>query len=398
VTRATFLISNDRHHVDMMSPVVKLLADGGGHRCRVVSLCELRGFRSPPDRFRFSNVEFVRVLPLHLRRSPSIGQTTGRAGDRALRGMARSLLWSTALRRRIESCLDAAADVVVLPNDAAFPFDRIAALLRARRTPFILVQEGIRFPLPGVTREEAYGRGGAAAIAAWGDSSATYFRGQGVAAQQIHLTGNPRFDELATIDWRGRGDRLRAELGVRGDVLLYMSNPIDDQGFCTSAEKLELFRRFAVEVAPLVAARDATLVVKLHGREDEAAYARIARAAPHSDRIIVAKHAPLYPLCAIARGAVVLASTVGLEALLFGVSLGVLEIPGAGFVHDYVQSGAAVGIRGDAALGPQVAALLDEPSEERRAATAAYIDRHLAGRGSAATHIAELVRRHGAGR
>ena len=41
------------------------------------------------------------------------------------------------------------ARAVLVPNDAAFPYADFTRWLRGRRTPYLLVQEGIRFPLPG---------------------------------------------------------------------------------------------------------------------------------------------------------------------------------------------------------------------------------------------------------
>ncbi|NIY17466.1 MAG: hypothetical protein GWM98_22600, partial [Nitrospinaceae bacterium] len=61
-------------------------------------------------------------------------------------------------------------------------------------------------------------------------------------------------------------------------------------------------------------------------------------------RITVIGRGPLYPLFVLSKAAIVLASTVGLEALMMDVSLGVLEIPGSGFVYDYVEQGAAMGL------------------------------------------------------
>ncbi len=88
-----------------------------------------------------------------------------------------------------------APDVVVVPNDAAFPYDRIAAAAARRGLPLVLVQEGIRFPLPVETGQDAYGLGGADVLAAWGEASADYFRQRGVPGERIVVTGNPRFAE-----------------------------------------------------------------------------------------------------------------------------------------------------------------------------------------------------------
>jgi hypothetical protein len=97
----------------------------------------------------------------------------------------------------------------------------------------------------------------------------------------------------------------------------------------------------------------------------------------------------LFGVLAAARAAVVLASTVGIEALAFGLPLGVVEIPGHGFAFEYVQRGAAAGLStGSMAAG--VRALLDD-APTRRPAAAALIERHLHDRGRAAAHVADVV-------
>jgi hypothetical protein len=102
---------------------------------------------------------------------------------------------------------------------------------------------------------------------------------------------------------------------------------------------------------------------------------------------------PLYPLLALAGAAVVLASTVGLEALMFGVPLGVLEIPGAGWVHDYVAAGAGVALSVGERLEEQVGKLMSTWRESSSAAVQAYLAHHLAERRDATTRVVEVIRK-----
>ena len=53
----SFVFTNPRHHVDMMAPVVRELA-ARGIAARMVSLAELRGFRTPT-----LDVPAVRAIP-----------------------------------------------------------------------------------------------------------------------------------------------------------------------------------------------------------------------------------------------------------------------------------------------------------------------------------------------
>lgn len=384
MTRIAFFVSNDRHHIDMMRPVVDALSPR--FACEVISLAELRGFGSPAPRFAASTLVRA-VVPAGLRRSPSAVVTEWRAADDAARPWVRRAAWPVIQWRVRHLLRGKPVACAVLPNDAAFPFDGIAKLLRHRDIPFALMQEGIRFPLPGVEDRSAYGRGGAAAVCAWGESSAAYFRDRGVPASTIRVTGSPRYDGIDRATLANAASELRARFGLGERSLLLLTNPIDDQGFCTPAEKLALVRRFCETALPALAQRGATLALKHHGREDAAAYRDALRGLPSWDRIVYVNDAPLYPLLAAGSAAVVLASTVGLEALLMDLPLGVLEIPGAGFAHDYVASGAAVPIAGDAS--DAVAALLGRT--DATTPGRAYVAANLAHRGLAGSRVAEVV-------
>jgi hypothetical protein len=98
--------------------------------------------------------------------------------------------------------------------------------------------------------------------------------------------------------------------------------------------------------------------------------------------------APLFAVLAMGRAAVVLASTVGLEALAFGLPLGVLALPGHGHVFEYVARGAALGLV-PGALGEGVARLCATAAPPPEAAP--FLERHLAHRGQAAAHIADQI-------
>jgi hypothetical protein len=293
--------------------------------------------------------------------------------------------------------------LVVLPNDAAFPYRLIVGMLKTAAVPFVLMQEGIRFPLPGSEEGDAYGLGGAAAIAAWGEGSAAYFRSRGVPPETVHATGSPRFDIMPQMDFADEARELKQMLNLKDNTLLFMSNPIDDQGFCTTQEKLELAGRVLDGIMPLFDAPDFRLVIKLHPRESVSDFEAMAadRMAKNGriaqDRIAVMGSGPLYPLFILSKAAIVLASTVGLEALMMDVPLGVLEIPGAGFVYDYVERGAAVGLSWKRPMADQVCELLDGTVCDKQAVQD-YIRYSLSTVGEATETVTELIIRLLAGK
>jgi len=380
------VLSNPKHHAEMLIPVARQLA-GRGHRVRIISLAELRGFATPA--WALDQVEVVRVIPSRLRKNPSLGSGVGtdpqdRTGA-VLRRVAQLVLL-TALGPRLLWLLRGAR-VVVIPNDTAYPYRELVVFLKARRVPYALLQEGIRFPLPNETTKDRYGCSGATAVCTWGEGSAEHFQRIGVPASTIHVTGNPRFDSVSIHQVREQGLALLSQAGVSAPPLLYLSNPIDDQGFCSTADKLELFERFVIESRRELEQRRVPLAVKLHPREDLDGFRRVATKLGADVHFL--GDAPLFPLLAASRAAVVLASTAGLEALAFGIPLGVMELPRHGFVFEYVSRGAAIGLS-PGSIATRVAELLNRGTDPR---DQAFVERHLAGRGSAALRITELLER-----
>ena len=388
MTSVAFVFTSPRHHLEMMAPV----ADELGRRgvtCRMISLAELRGLDTPRDpRLR-------RVLPYNLRGKPA---STGAAATVSTDGpkswwrgkLAQAIVWN-ALALRLRQLI-AGADVVVVPNDTAYPYDKLLAQVHGRGGRTVLMQEGIRFPPEKGYTGGWYGTGGATAICAWGEGSKDYFTACGVRERDIVVTGAPRLDDLDRAAWVQAGAELLARHQLGAAPLVYMSNPIETQGFGTQQGKLALFARLLADAAPLLREHGVPVVVKNHPHEDPDDYVRVGRASPVADLVtVLPPSAPIFALLAAARAAIVLTSTVGLEALAFGLPIGVLEIPGFPFAFEYVQRGAAVPVyAGSIAAG--VAELL-AGAPERRAAGEALLARHLHDRGRARQHVADVIAR-----
>lgn len=388
-----FYFSNDRHHIEMFFPVVQALAAQPGYVLRWVSLCEFRGIPTPTNRLETEGVKVIRVIPHSFRRASSGGTPSSGTVARLLRTVARLASWHLLLKRPLAHIGSQRADLAVVPNDAAFPYNHLARQLRRNGTPFLLVQEGIRFPLPAERHEARYGAGGATAIAAWGKSSARFFEKQGAKLSIIHLTGNPRFSVIDREDWQVQASEIARRLGLRGRTLLFLSNPIDDQGFCDSVGKLGLVRHFIEGITPLFQDPTFRLLLKLHGRESTSDFQRVVDEFSFSERITVLNDAPLYPLFILAHAAVILASSVGLEALMMGLPLGVLEIPGHGFVHDYVLEGAATGLHWNQPMHEQINSLMEIPPQIVATRARRYVDYTLAVRDNSTSCLVSLIHR-----
>lgn len=381
-----FVFTSPRHHLEMMAPVAAEL-ERRGVTCRMISLAELRGHDTPRGK------GLVRVLPLNLRSKPAMaGAPTTVATDEPKswkRGsLAKRVVWAI-LSLRLRQLL-AGADVVVVPNDTAYPYDQLLAMVRRRGARTILMQEGIRFPPEKHFIGAWYGTGGATRICAWGEGSKDYFTACGVTARDIVVTGAPRLDDLEPSAWTKPAAELLARYQLRQAPLLFTSNPIETQGYGTERGKLDLFARLLADAAPVLRAQQVPLVVKTHPQEDPETYARIARASAIADLVTVLPiTTSIFALLAASRAAIVLTSTVGLEGLAFGLPIGVLEIPGFPFAFEYVQRGAAVPLTGDAIAAGVTELLAGAPA--RKAAGQALLERHLYDRGRARSHVADVI-------
>jgi hypothetical protein len=385
----SFVFTNPRHHVEMMAPVARELQRRGAS-CQLVSLAELRGFRTPD----VDGVRVRRVIPVHIRRAPKVGAGDRRAGARSGLSGARRLAQRAVAAALIPltRLVIGRSRVVVIPNDSVFPYVELMAAI-GRRAACVLMQEGIRFDSPDGDR---YGTGGGV-VCAWGAGSAELFARRGVPQDRIEVTGAPRLDTLDPAAWHSRGQALLAELGLARAPIAFLSNPIENQGFGTLADKLALFERFLGEVAPLLRDQDRHVIVKNHLHEDPDDFARVAASSPAASHVVVPRAAPVFAAIAASAGAVVLSSTIGLESMIFGVPVAALEIPGHGFAFEYVSHGGAIGLRRDAIADGVRALLSPDPQSADRAR--AFIARHLHDRGRATGHVAdvisrELARRH----
>lgn len=385
-----FVFTNPRHHLEMMAPVARLLT-AQGIRTRLVSLAELRGFDTPEDR------GLVRVIPVNPRKQLARLRPRARAASPGAapagppretsltRRLAQEAVW-TLLRPRLRSCLGDAR-VVVVPNDAVYPYIELLAMLDARRVRTALLQEGIRFPLPLPAARHRYGGGGTDLVCAWGAGSRDYFLAEGTPAAAVRVTGSPRADVVDLERWRPEGSALRERLGLRAAPIVFCSNPVELQGYGTEASKLGLFAAWLEASAPLLEARGLEVLVKPHPQENAQAFARVAATTAAAARVRVIPDEPTFAALAIARAAVVLTSTVGLEALMLGIPLAQLVLPGHAPAFEYVSAGVAVALT-PGELAGQMQQLLDAPP---RAGAAAFVERHLFDRGHASENVAAAL-------
>lgn len=325
------LITNPNHHLEITYPIaLKLLEQG--HKPYYISLCEMRRMSTPMEFFIQRNLEVLRLKKLPDTIKPNTGSKSLGGSNSLLRAVLREVYWRVKLKKFIAQAVSR-ADRIILMNDAAFPGDRIARYLKTRHIQFDLIQEGIRFPLPNEAKSK-YGSGGATRIFSWGDRSAVHFESVKSTQTKVLALGSPRIDKQYEFFNKST---LRSN---SQPVLGLFSNPIDDQGFCDFATKIQIVKRFFERYGTLINTNGVKVLIKCHPREAHQDY--LTALEPLIDRIEIAKSGIEEAILSVDAG-LIMASTVGLELLLAGKRVIQLNIPGHGYVFDYVSGQAAIG-------------------------------------------------------
>ncbi|MEO1052799.1 MAG: hypothetical protein AAFX87_19345 [Bacteroidota bacterium] len=235
-------------------------------------------------------------------------------------------------------------NLAVIPNDVAYPLSLVVKYLKRRGKKLVLFQEGIRFPLPNEEGQINYGNSGVDHLFSWGEKSATYFRQHIQKNTKVEVLGNPRFDKMISKDYHEHLVDIKRENDLGDLNILYASNPVDDQGFCSLSEKLNLFRQTIESLKPFRKEANLKLWYRLHPREDSNDFNDVIRESEAQEWVKPLQTPPLFPVVRSMDFVIVLASTVGLESLMNDVPIGVLKIPRYNFVFDYVDQEVAIGL------------------------------------------------------
>ncbi len=383
--RIDFFISNSRHHWQAVQQASKLLAERG-HDCRVFSLCELRGEQTPA-----SISHLVPIFPV-ITRVPTKARLIVRsnAPTSRIRGAVRWLGWYLRVAPHIAWMLARRRpDVVALPNDLAYPFDRIVEMLSLFGIPWALYQEGILFRLPP-SELRPYGAGGATAIAAWGQTAAEYFiRDAGAPESSVHVVGSPRHDTFARAQFEEKAALLRRELSPGHKLIVFFGTTVDKPGgHCTTAEKLAAIEQFAESLAPLMDALPFKLWVKPHPGECVADYEALFRRSSIRDHVEVRPDLATFPAVVASDAVIINGSSIGLEALLLGARVGVIPVPRTGYPFDFGTSGIHVPIPATGGTAA-IMELLTKSTDD--SAVKPYLHKHFANRPKAAENFANLL-------
>ena len=386
--RVDFYISNNNHHWHMMRPVMLALREKGVE-VRLVSLCEFRRMASPIGNLEALGLPYFILQGLKFGGADTSTGKKGLGGNKApLRNFLRLLIWIILLRRSLIKANKLLPAMVVVPNDVAFPFDRICRWFSKKKIRFILFQEGIRFPLPNEVGLLNYGKNGAYRVFAWGEGSANYFRKLG---KEVVIVGNPRYDDIVNRPYAEEVMLIKAKYIKEKYALLFASNPIDDQGFCTHEEKIGLFISFLKGILPLIAEGNLTVLLRLHPREDENAFTKALEDNHLLDKVTLVNEPPLFVLLKSVDACVILASTVGMESIMMGTPIGVMGLKNYGHVFDYVEAGAALPLDSRYIDIEQVRKLIIEGKHVLHSAMNSYVAYHLSSIGRSSTTAADKL-------
>jgi hypothetical protein len=322
-------------------------------------------------------------------------------------------LRAAPLRREIERHVARLRpSAVVVLNDRNFPSNTFVRAARRVGSPSILLQESMRkdlfqrptwrklafrwrrrlmFGIEGGLRK--YGQGGCDWYAAWGEMSREYFERVGVPAARIRITGNPRFDQLATGDWTFAAREARRKMGVGEDEfpLTFLSSPIEKMLIISAEEKDAALRRLLEWVADLRAVerwKNVRLRFKLH-RGESAERFSVKLHEWGTDSFASVVEMGLYPLVAASRCVLMFSTTAGLEAALLRRPVGILTLSHALDDWDFVGRGlaSAVASREDLERFLIAAAEGEAQGEAARRAATSY----LAHVGTATPRTCDLI-------
>jgi hypothetical protein len=330
------VITNPNHHVLITLPIARELQKQG-ISVRYISLCEVRKFKTPVKLFEDTKIRFE-YFDIKLPQGKAVESKKANRLQKIKSLLLREVFWISVLRPKISKWLLNTTHIVVL-NDTAYPSNYILKSAKRKSIISILLQEGIRFPLP-VEKINNYGSTGVDYLITWGQKSVDYFKNVTHHKTNILGLGSPGFDKSLFI--QQSLDSIPQQI----KRIAIFGNPIDDQAFVSSEEKIALY----IDLARTLMDYSAT-----YNRELEIVFKNHPRESPEMLRSILKKnglrHIKVYEsnsdvdivINSVDAG-IVFASTVGINVILHGKKLAVVKLKHHDYLGDYVQDNVAYGL------------------------------------------------------
>jgi len=332
-----FIITNPSHHVLITLPVARELQKRGVS-VRYISLCEVRKFKTPIKLFTDTKMEYC-YFDIDIPKSKtSREQKKITLISRIKSRILRDVFWVVVLRKKLMLWLKDSTHVVML-NDSSYPSNYIIRLLKRSSAKIILMQEGIRFPLP-VEKETKYGNSGIDYLIAWGRKSASYFETVVQEKTKVLSLGSPGYDKSLYIQMP------LSSIPEKIKRVAIFGNPVDDQKFVTAQEKMDLYLDLARVLVDYSQknGRKLEIVFKNHPRESPELLRRILKENGMKHIKVYESTSDVDIVINTIDAGIVFASTVGINVILHGKKLAVVKLKEYDYLGDYVQDGVAYGL------------------------------------------------------
>ena len=200
------------------------------------------------------------------------------------------------------------------------------------------------FGLRGVTGFK-FGHQAIHKVAVWGKKSMDIAVSNGYRKSQVVITGQPRFDRIQSTNWVSRDQETLDEYAISPEekIVLYLpTKGITSQYFASTDEQIDMYRQLSDSLRIInESGVKSRLIVKLHRDEDVNEFSKLVGDILPNDAVVV-QSAELYPLLSVASVGITTASTAGLEALLFGTPLVILNSGNRPDFYPFSTSGPAV--------------------------------------------------------
>lgn len=326
----TILITNPNHHWLNAKPIIEYALEKGT-QVKLLSFCGLRRLSSPKDPL-LNKIEFYEWGTIFSKESRKASLDAAVSKESKKKQLLQKLIYNFFLLPFLKKHTNSTSQILIF-NDAAYPMHLFCNYFNKKEIQYYLLQEGIRFPLPNVPENNSYGASGAKAIFCWGEEPKEHFlKVTKELDTKVYVTGAPRY--IAT---RKEYSQYKSDDNTLG----IFTNPIDQLGFCSLAEKQQVFENFVVHIKDWLLANNSTLLLKIHPGEQWSTYETVLN--KHS---VAYKRGPkdIFRAITMVKAGVIMASTVGLELLLFEKKLAQLPLPNGRYVFDYVDGTVAYSI------------------------------------------------------
>lgn len=357
--RFFFIITNPNHHWENSKPLMVEL-NNRGFDVRLVSFCEMRRLPNPSLECKKLGFTYYSPFPKIPGTTPASGSTTLGAVNSPNRRFLYNFLFYTYLMPFF-SAIVRKGDMVFHYNDVAFPGYILVPWFKNQGVFQGMLQEGIRFPLPNATADIVYGSKGVDILFCWGKEAKVHFEKIVASNTKVVISGSPRYQAIKNNFTNPQKTVLK---------IGFFTNPIDDQGYCSYAQKFEFFEQVIQKIAPVLQKEQITLLLKTHVREKIEPYCEILEKYQVAFEV---GNKDIFNLIAEVKGGIIFASSVGLEMLYLGKNIAQVQLPGFGYVFDYVENQVALPIAKETAGIDIVQYLL----RESKAINDTYLSRHL---------------------